>query len=188
MHEVTVDLSRTSQGDPHTAKELLPLVYDELRKLAAAKLARELSRPTLEPTALVHEAWLRLGGDYRSRWSNRAHFFAAAAEAMRRILIENARWRRAARHGGGLQKVSANAAGFDVPVPADDNEVLFIHEAIDALEVRDSRKAEIVKQCFFLGLTQGEIADVLGISRRTVQRDLTSAKAWLAAEITRMRR
>jgi RNA polymerase sigma factor (TIGR02999 family) len=176
------------RGDPHTAEELLPLVYDELRKLAAAKMARELPGQTLQPTALVHEAWLRLGGDHQPSWTDRAHFFAAAAEAMRRILIENARSRHAARHGGAVQRVSASAPGFDVPAPADDDELLLLHDGIDALGALDARKAEIVKQWFFIGLTQEEIADVLGISRRTVERDLTFAKAWLRAEINRMRR
>jgi RNA polymerase sigma factor (TIGR02999 family) len=188
MHEGTIASGRPFTVDLHTAEELLPLVYDELRKLAAAKLARENPGQTLQPTALVHEAWLRLGGKHQPGWTGRAHFFAAAAEAMRRILIEHARWRRAARHGGALQKVSVNVTGFDIPAPKDDDELFLLHDAIDALGGLDARKAEIVKQWFFIGLTQEQIADVLGISRRTVDRDLTFAKAWLGAEIRGMRR
>jgi RNA polymerase sigma factor (TIGR02999 family) len=188
VHEATVILHRLGQGDPHAAEELLPLVYDELRKLAAAKMARERPGQTLQPTALVHEAWLRLGGDAQPSWNNRAHFFAAAAEAMRRILIENARRRHAVRHGGALVKLSANATGFDLPAPSAHDELLLLHEAIDALAALDPRKAELVKQWYFIGLTQEQIADVLGISRRTVDRDLTFARAWLGSEIRRLRR
>ena len=187
VHEATLILRRLEQGDPRAADELLPLVYGELRKLAAAKMARELAPQTLQPTELVHEAWLRLGGSAQPSWNGRAHFFAAAAEAMRRILIDRARRRRAFRHGGQLRKVSANATGFDLPAPADDDELLLLHEAIDALAAVDPRKAEMVKQWYFVGLTHEQIAEVLGVSRRTVERDLTFAKAWLGSEITRMR-
>jgi RNA polymerase sigma factor (TIGR02999 family) len=187
MREATILLRRLEQGDPHAAAELLPLVYDELRKLAAAKMARELAPQTLQPTELVHEAWLRLGGEAQPSWHGRAHFFAAAAEAMRRILIDRARHRHALRHGGALKKVSANATGFDIPAPGDDDELLRLHEAIDALAALDPRKAEMVKQWYFVGLTHDQIAEVLGISRRTVERDLTFAKAWLGSEIRRMR-
>ena len=187
MHEATVILHRLEQGDPHAAAELLPLVYDELRKLAAAKMARESAAQTLQPTALVHEAWLRLGGDQQPSWSDRSHFFAAAAEAMRRILIENSRRRHAIRHGGALEKLSADATGFDVPAPADDDELLLLHEAIDALAAHDPRKAELVKQWYFVGLTLEEIADLFGVSPRTVDRDMAFAKAWLGSEIRRMR-
>jgi RNA polymerase sigma factor (TIGR02999 family) len=188
VHEATVILHRLEQGDPHAAEELLPLVYDELRKLAAAKMARESAAHTLQPTALVHEAWLRLGGDEQPSWGDRAHFFAAAAEAMRRILIENARRRHAVRHGGALAKVSANATGFDLPAPTDDEELLLLHDAIEALAAQHPRKAELVKQWYFVGLTLEEIANLLGISPRTVDRDLAFAKAWLGSEIKRMRR
>src|SRR4051794_37078124 len=115
--EITLILQRIESGDTQAAARILPLVYDELRKLAAAKMARESANHTLQPTALVHEAWLRLGGDQQAGWKNRAHFFSSAAEAMRRILIENARKRAAVRHGAGLEKVNLNATGFDVPAP-----------------------------------------------------------------------
>ena len=167
--------------------ELLPLVYEELRRLAASKLAREAPGQTLQPTALVHEAWLRLGGDGQPQWSNRAHFFAAAAEGMRRILIDNARRKRAVRHGGELAKVSADATGFDLAAPAADEELLLVNEALDALAVHDARKAELVKQKYFVGLTLEEAADVLGISHRTAKRDWAYAQAWLFNEVKRLR-
>src|SRR5581483_1579061 len=127
--------------------------YEELLKLAAAKMAREAPGQTLQTTALVHEAWLRLGGERQPGWKNRAHFFSAAAEAMRRILIETARRRQAIRHGGGLEKVSANVTGFDVAAPEmADSELLQLNEALDALAAHDPRKAELVKQWYFAGL------------------------------------
>ncbi len=186
---ITVILQRIDAGDAQAADQILPLVYGELRKLAAAKMAREAPGQTLQPTALVHEAWLRLGGEAQPNWKNRAHFFAAAAEAMRRILIENARRRHAVRHGGGLEKVSANATGFDVAAPeVGDAELLQLNEALEALAVHDARKAELVKQWYFAGLTLEELAAVLGISARTADRDLAYAKAWLGKEILRLRR
>jgi RNA polymerase sigma factor (TIGR02999 family) len=179
---------RHRPDDPPTAEELLPLVYDELRRLAAAKLARESPGQTLQATALVHEVWLRLGGDAQPAWGNRAHFFAAAAEGMRRILIENARHKLAVRHGGKLQKLSASDTGFDLASePADDAELLLINEAIDALALHDARKAELVKQKYFVGLTLEEAAEVLGISLRTAKRDWTYARAWLFNEVRRIR-
>ncbi len=186
--EITPILQRIEQGDPHAAAQLLPLVYDELRRLAAAKMAREAPGQTLQPTALVHEVWLRLGGDGQPQWGNRAHFFAAAAEGMRRILIDNARRKRAVRHGGELAKISADATGFDVASPAgDDEELLLVNEAIDALAVHDARKAELVKQKYFAGLTLDEAAEVLGISSRTAKRDWAYARAWLFNEVKRLR-
>lgn len=187
--EVTQILERIEQGDRQAADRLLPLVYGELRRLAAAKLARESTDQTLQPTALVHEAWLRLGGDAQPDWKNRAHFFAAAAESMRRILIENARRKRAVRHGGGLEKVSASATGFDVGTAAgDDEELLLVHEAINALTVHDARKAELVKLKYFAGLSLEEAARVLGISERTAKRDWAYARAWLFNEVKRLRK
>jgi RNA polymerase sigma factor (TIGR02999 family) len=186
--QVTPLLQRIDQGDPHAAAELLPLVYDELRRLAASKLAREAPGQTLQPTALVHEVWLRLGGDQQPAWGNRAHFFAAAAEGMRRILIDNARRKLAVRHGGNLEKLSADATGVDIPSDSsDDAELLLVNEAIDGLAAHDPRKAELVKQRYFTGLTLEEAADVLGISARTAKRDWAYARAWLFNEVNRLR-
>ena len=187
MSEITVILQQIDAGDADAADRILPLVYDELRKLAAAKMARESAGQTLQPTALVHEAWLRLGGEAQPNWKNRAHFFSAAAEAMRRILIENARRRHAVRHGGGLEKVSANATGFDLATPLADAELLLLNEALDNLTAHDPRKAELVKQWYFVGLTVEEAARELGISQRTAERDWAFARAWLMNEIDRLR-
>jgi RNA polymerase sigma factor (TIGR02999 family) len=188
VSELTLILQRIDGGDPAAAAQILPLVYDELRKLAAAKMAREAAGQTLQPTALVHEAWLRLGGEAQPNWRNRAHFFAAAAEAMRRILIEHARRRQAVRHGGGLEKLSANATGFDLAAPGADEEVLLVHEALDGLAAEDPRKAELVKQCYFVGLTLEEAAEVVDLPLRTAERHWAYARGWLAAEIERLRR
>lgn len=172
---------------PEAATQILPLVYDELRRLAAAKLARESAAYTLQPTALVHEAWLRLGGDAQPNWANRAHFFAAAAESMRRILIDHARRKHAARRGAGVAPVSANATGFDLAAPSDDEELLLVNDALDALTRHDPRKAELVKLKYFAGLTLEEAADVLNTSPRTAKRDWAYARAWLFNEVTRLR-
>lgn len=185
--DITVLLQRAEAGDASAAEQILPLVYAELRKLAAAKMAREAAQ-TLQPTALVHEAWLRLGGEAQPQWQNRAQFFAAAAEAMRRILIDNARRRHAVRHGGGLEKVSANATGFDVAAPEmGDAELILLNEALDALAATDARKAELVKLQYFVGLTVEESAAVLGITDRTARRDWVFARTWLFNEIVRLR-
>ena len=185
--EITLLLQQAEAGDPQAAERILPLVYDELRKLAAARMARESGMQTLQPTALVHEAWLRLGGEVQPDWKSRAHFFSAAAEAMRRILIEHARRRQAQRHGAGMEKVSASATGFDAPAHGTDDELLLLNDALDALAVHDPRKAELVKQSYFVGLTLEEIAALLGISPRTADRDLAYAKAWLGREVIRLR-
>jgi RNA polymerase sigma factor (TIGR02999 family) len=167
---------------------LLPLVYGELRKLAAAKMANEAAGQTLQPTALVHEAWLRLGGDEQPDWKNRAHFFASAAESMRRILIDRARSRQAQRHGGGMVRASPDAIDGESATPwENDAELLDVHEALDALARYDARKAELVKQCYFVGLTLCEAAEVLGISEPTARRDWSFARAWLFTEIKRLR-
>jgi RNA polymerase sigma factor (TIGR02999 family) len=175
------------RGEELPADRLLPLVYGELRKVAGAKMARESAGQTLQPTALVHEAWLRLGGDAQPAWQNRAHFFSAAAEAMRRILIESARRRRAVRHGGGLEKVSSDAAALDIAAPAADEELLLLHEALDALAAHEPRKAELVKMNYFIGLSLEESAQVLGISTRTAERDWAYSRAWLFNEIERLK-
>jgi RNA polymerase sigma factor (TIGR02999 family) len=170
-----------------SAAEILPLVYNELRKLAAAKIARESAALTLQPTALVHEAWLRLGGDAQANWKNRAHFFAAAAEAMRRILIENARRRGAVRHGGGVEKIRVDATGVDVPASEmPDTKLLLLDEALENLAAVDPRKAELVKHCYFAGLTLQEAADALDVSLRTAERDWQYARAWLVNEMDRL--
>jgi RNA polymerase sigma factor (TIGR02999 family) len=168
---------RIEQGEPRAADQLLPLVYEELRKLAAQKMAHETPGQTLQATALVHEAWLRLGGDRQPAWQNRAHFFAAAAEAMRRILIDRARRKQAERHGGGAQHVDLD--GLEIPAAMDDEQLLAVHEALDRLAAHDAVKAELVKLRFFVGLTIEETAEVLGLSAPTAKRYWAYARAWL---------
>ncbi|HEY4301827.1 MAG TPA: ECF-type sigma factor [Candidatus Didemnitutus sp.] len=188
MSDITVILERIGRGDAQAADQLLPLVYGELRRLAAARMARESAGHTLQPTALVHEAWLRLGGDQQPDWQNRAHFFASAAEAMRRILIDRARRRHAVRHGGEYVRTSSDAIDQAIASPgAGDAELLDVHEALDALARHDARKAELVKQVYFVGLTIKDAAVVLGISEPTARRDWSYARAWLFNEIRRLR-
>ncbi|HTJ00919.1 MAG TPA: ECF-type sigma factor [Dongiaceae bacterium] len=177
MSEFTVILQRIDAGDPQAAAELLPLVYEELRKLAAQKLARETPGQTLQATALVHEAWLRLGADAQPEWRNRAHFFAAAAEAMRRILIDTARRKKAQRHGGNCERVNLDA--LDLAANMDDGQLLALHEALDQLAEHDAAKAQVVKLRFFTGLTNEQVAQVLGVSEPTVKRHWAYARAWL---------
>jgi len=172
-----------SQSMPRNQEEWLPLIYDELRKLAAQKMAHEAPGQTLQATALVHEAWLRLGGDQQPAWENRAHFFAAAAEAMRRILIDRARHRQAARHGGGAGRVSLE--DLELAAEADDDQLLAMHEALDRLAAHDAAKAELVKLRFFVGLTMEQAARVLGYSEPTAKRHWAYARAWLFREINR---
>jgi RNA polymerase sigma factor (TIGR02999 family) len=172
-----------SRPMPRTQEEWMPLVYDELRKLAAQKMAREAPGQTLQATALVHEAWLRLGGDQQPAWENRAHFFASAAEAMRRILIDRARRRGAARHGAGARRVSLE--DLELAAEADDEQLLAVHEALDRLAARDAAKAELVKLRFFAGLTMEQAARVLGFSEPTAKRYWAYARAWLFREINR---
>ena len=183
MSDVTANLNLGDGHGRRTADELLPLVYDELRRLAAARLARESRDYTLQPTALVHEAWIRLGADHQPAWQNRAHFFAAAAEAMRRILIDAARRRHAVRHGGGLERVDADDAAQEIVAPAQDDELLAVHEALDRLAAEDPRKAELVKLRYFAGLTLEEAAEALDVSVPTAKRDWAYARAWLFADI-----
>lgn len=186
--DITLLLQRADAGDASAAEKILPLVYDELRILAAAKMARESPDQTLQPTALVHDAWLRLGGDAQPDWKNRAHFFAAAAEAMRRILIENVRRKRRLRHGGQLEKVSASATGFDVAAAGmEDEELLRLNDALDLLAVHDARKAELVKHCYFVGLTLEQAAEAMGISERTARRDWAYARVWLFGQMKKSR-
>lgn len=169
-------------GQAQTPEELLDSLYDELRRLAAQKLAREGPGQTLQATALVHEAWLRLGGDGQTGWQNRAHFFGAAAEAMRRILIEKARRRGALRRGGQAERVDFDEAELAVDMP--DEQLLALHEALDRFAARDRVKAELVKLKFFAGLTLDEAAKVLGVSTPTAKRYWAYARAWLYREIS----
>ena len=179
MSEVTRLLNAPGSGDAQAAGKLLPLVYDELRRLAAHRLAGEAPGQTLQATALVHEAWLKLtGGEVERRWNGRPHFFAAAAEAMRRILVDNARRKRSVRHGGELERVDLEQ--IQVPEPVrDEEELLAVHEALDELAAVDPRKAELVKLRFFVGLNFAEAAEVLDISEVTAKRDWAFARAWL---------
>ena len=185
MNDFTAILQQAEQGDPQAASELLPLVYDELRRLAANKMQRENPGQTLQATALVHEAWLRLGGDHQMAWRNRAHFFAAAAEAMRRILIDNARRKSALRHGGHAMRVDFDLDRLELAAAMDDDQLLALHEALDALAAHDALKAELVKLRFFAGLTLAEAAQTLGLSEPTAKRYWSYARAWLYREITR---
>ena len=171
-------------GDRQAADRILTIVYDELRRLAAAKMAREAAGQTLQPTALVHEVWLRLGADRQPPWANRAQFFAAAAEAMRRILIEQARKRRSIRHGGGLKKISANQTGFDLPMPRlSDEQLILLDDALGRLAEQDGRLAELVKLRYFVGLTLEEVAQTMDISERTAKRHWLYARVWLFNQI-----
>ena len=182
MSDVTQVLSAMGRGDGQSAEEFLPLVYDELRKLAAARMAREAPGHTLQPTALVHEAWLRLTGDAGpAHFDNRGHFFAAAAEAMRRILIDSARRKEAKKRGGGLQRV--NLDDVDVAAKADDNTLLRLDEALEKLAKEDPPSAELVKLRFFAGLTTEQAAAALGISERTARRYWVFARASLHHEL-----
>ena len=178
-------LQQIERGDAHAANRLLPLVYDELRRLAAQKMAHEHPGQTLQATALVHEAWLRLGGDQQPAWQNRAHFFGAAAEAMRRILVENARRKKRLKHGGHLERV--NADDVDIPSTMPDDDLLAMDEALDRLAGVDSRAAEVVKLCFFVGLTQEQAARELNVSVATIERTWAFARAWLFREMQKQR-
>jgi RNA polymerase sigma factor (TIGR02999 family) len=174
-----------SPASPQPATQLLPQVYEELRRLAAWRLATEPAGQTLQPTALVHEAWLRLHAGAPAVWANRAHFFAAAAEAMRRILIDNARRKQAIRHGGGLHRTALELDALAIGSETPDDELLAVHEALDALAAHDARKAELVKLRYFAGLTLEETAAALDLSERTAKRDWAYARAWLFREIAR---
>jgi RNA polymerase sigma factor (TIGR02999 family) len=182
MTDVTRILSAIEQGDPHAAEQLLPLVYDELRLLAAQKLAQEKPGQTLEATALVHEAYVRLVNvDRDQHFNSRGHFFAAAAEAMRRILVENARRKRRKKHGGDRRRVDLDAA-VSLAEPADD--LVLLDEALSRLAAVDPLAAKLVTLRYFTGLTTPAAAEVLGISVRTAERNWTYAKSWLHRELT----
>jgi RNA polymerase sigma factor (TIGR02999 family) len=183
VNDVTGLLESIRKGDPDAGDKLLRQVYAELRRLAHARMARERPGQTLQPTALVHEAWLRLGDG--ARFENRAHFFGAAAEAMRRILVESARRKKRSKHGGELERVDLDEVEIVQAVPDDD--LLAIDEALNGLEEVDAKAAEVVKLCFFVGLTQQEAANELGVSVSTVERLWSFARAWLFREMERTR-
>jgi RNA polymerase sigma factor (TIGR02999 family) len=177
MSDVTNILRALEGGNAHAGEELLPLVYDELRRLAAQKMAREQPGQTLQPTALVHEAWLRLAGSSGQRWDNRGHFIAAAAEAMRRILIDNARRKHRVRHGKGLTRVDLDQV--DVAANADHDTLIEVDEALQNFAKEDRVKAELVRLRFFVGLSIPESGRLLGLSESTAKRYWTYARAWL---------
>lgn len=182
MSEVTVILQAIGRGESHAAEELLPLVYDELRQLAAARMAREAAGHTLQPTALVHEVWLRLAGNQPQSWQNRAHFFGAAAEAMRRILIERARRKSRLKRGSG--QALLDIADLDLAEAMPDDKILLVDEALEQLKVEDPEKAQIVMLKFFAGLTNEQVAEILNVNERTVRRQWTFAQAWLLDRMT----
>jgi RNA polymerase sigma factor (TIGR02999 family) len=177
MHDVTLMLQRVADGEPLASEQLLPVVYDELRRLAAARLARESVGQTLQPTALVHEAWLRLVGEGGRTWENRAHFYRAAAQAMRRILIDRAREKSSIKRAGGWQRL--DVAEIDLEAVSPDDRVLLIDDSLKHLEKEDPESAEIVLLKFFTGLSNKEAARALGISEATVRRRWAFAKLWL---------
>ncbi len=182
MSDVTQILSKIEQGDPSAAEQLLPLVYDELRKLAAAKLANEKPGHTLQATALVHDAYIRLVDVEKAQhWDSRGHFFAAAAEAIRRILVESARRKKAIRHGGDKGRVPLD--DLQIESPAEPDELLDLSDALDRLQQQHQKKAELVKLRYFAGLTIPEAADLLEISTTTADRYWAYARAWLHQEI-----
>ena len=181
VSEVTRILGSVAQGDSRAAAQLLPLVYDELRRLASYKIAGEIPGQTLQPTALVHEAWLRLGGDHQPAWQNRAHFIAAAAEAMRRILTDRARSKNRLRRGGDWQRVDLERV--TVAMEDADDAVLAVHDALDRLETCDPLKAQIVKLRYFVGMSHKEIATALDLAEPTVRRHWAYARSWLYAAL-----
>jgi RNA polymerase sigma factor (TIGR02999 family) len=186
MSDMTSIFDAIQRGDEKAQERLLPLVYAELRRMAAGKMAAERPGQTLQTTALVHEAWLRLGGNEQQVWQNRAHFFTAAAEAMRYILIDRARKKQAVRHGGGRKLQALAASRIAAPLSAEnDEQLLAVHAALDKLAAHDAAKAEVVKLRYFAGMTIEETAGVLGISERTAKRHWTYARAWLFREIQR---
>jgi RNA polymerase sigma factor (TIGR02999 family) len=184
MDQITNILEAIEHGDPHAAEKLLPLIYDELRKLAAAKLAQEKPGHTLQATALVHDAYIRLvDGEQSQHWNSRGHLFAAAAEAMRRILVESAKRKQAIKRGGQLQRVALDED--QIVAPTRDVDLIDLDEALNELALHDSRKAELVKLRYFAGLTIHQAAEVLQISESTADADWAYAKSWLRVRIAR---
>jgi len=184
LSEFTHILERVEHGDAKAAGELLPMVYDELRRLAARKMAHEAAGHTLQPTALVHEAWMRLGGNDAPTFQNRAHFFGAAAEAMRRILIEHARRRLAAKRGAGAEVIDLDGLEISSPI-ADDDQLLAVNDALEKLATLDPRKAELVKLRYFVGLNFEETAAALNIAVPTAKQWWAYTRAWLTVEMRR---
>ncbi|MHC4557475.1 MAG: ECF-type sigma factor [Planctomycetota bacterium] len=184
MSNVTRILIAIEQGDAQAAEELLPAVYQELRRLAAQKLSQESPGQTLQATALVHEAYIRLVGTEGQNWRSRGHFFSATAEAMRRILIENARRKRRRKHGGDRQRVDLDDADITIEGPSTD--LIALDEALAKLADEDRVVADLVKMRYFAGLTLGQAAEILGVSRRTADRYWAYARAWLYQEITKL--
>jgi RNA polymerase sigma factor (TIGR02999 family) len=184
MSDVTRLLDAVDRGEPEAAEKLLPMVYEELRRLAAAKMAREKPGQTLQATALVHEAYLRMTGNAEARWQSRVHFFRAAAEAMRCILVDNARRKGRLRRGGGLQRVELQ--DLDLATNAKPETCLIVNEAMEVLATQDPVKAELVKLRFFAGLTNEEAAKVLKVSLPTIKRYWNYSRAWLLTEIKRI--
>lgn len=185
MNDVTRVLNAIEQGDVTAGEKLLPLVYEELRKMAAQRMAAEMSGHTLQATALVHEAWLRLAGPEEQNWRNRAHFFGAAAEAMRRILVDHARRRQSQKRGGGASREELNESTLVLAAPPD--ELLAVHEALDTLAKEDAAAAELVKLRYFVGMTMEEAAAAMNLPKRTAESLWTYARVWLHREIRRAR-
>lgn len=181
MSDVTLLLQAAGRGDDRAREDLLPMVYEELRNLAAARMAREAAGHTLQPTALVHEAWLRLVSDKDQNWQNRAYFFGAAAEAMRRILIEHARRKSRLKHGGGQERL--NIEDLDLAETTPDDKILLVNDALQQLEAEHPERARIVVLKYFGGMTNKEVAETLGIGERSVDRHWVCAKIWLFRKI-----
>jgi RNA polymerase sigma factor (TIGR02999 family) len=185
MTDLTVILQRVEKGDAAAANELLPLIYEELRKLAAVKMSREQPGQTLQATALVHEAYLRLIGQAEQQWQNSRHFFSAAAEAMRRILVERARQKARQKYGGEWQRVDLDE--INVATESNDETLLFVSDALEKLAVKDPVCAELIKLRFFAGIPNHQAAEMLGLSERTAKRNWAYARAWLAKEIEQIK-
>ena len=185
MSDVTRILNAIEQGDAGATEELLPLVYDELRLLAARKMSQELPGQTLQATALVHEAYLRLLGAQNERWDSRGHFFKAAAEAMRRILIENARKKKSLRRGGNRKRVELDESILVTPEDIPPDDLLAFNEALEKLVEKDRAKSDLVKLRVFAGLTGKQAAEILGISQAKASEDLAYTRAWLCLEMNK---
>jgi RNA polymerase sigma factor (TIGR02999 family) len=181
MNEITRILKSIQCGDAQATEELLVLVYDELRKLASYKMSNEAPGHTLQPTALVHEAWLRLVNSHQLNWESRTHFFGAAAEAMRRVLVDHARRRQSLKRGGGVVREELDESALVLTAPPD--ELLAVHDALDRLEAEDVRAAELVKLRYFIGMTMEEAATALGLAKRSAESLWTYARVWLHREI-----